>query len=226
MRAKRTIPADPQLDQDFDKTFEQIQELVDLSQADALFPSHPNAVSRPASSSGCSSISGWIPMPPSKRLSKNCWISNLCYCPIINAFQRGHSRWIQAPTAGPKRVCHAMLQNYLPGRSASPWSKRRRRYSKTIACSWSIGPRSHWLPRNRTAWTVSFRFESILRRGLACGFTGGRAWTLQRCSPDSGNRRHIWSRGRVWNRADRQLPDANAPWQYHHGRFRLWYFFP
>lgn len=44
MCAKRTIPADPQLDQEFDKAFEQIQELVDLSQADALFPTHPNAV--------------------------------------------------------------------------------------------------------------------------------------------------------------------------------------
>ncbi len=44
MCARRTIPADPQLDREFDKAFEQIQELVDLSQADALHPTRSNAV--------------------------------------------------------------------------------------------------------------------------------------------------------------------------------------
>ncbi|QDU52262.1 hypothetical protein [Gimesia panareensis] len=44
MCAKRTIPADPQLDREFDKAFEQIQELVDLNQADALHPTCSNAI--------------------------------------------------------------------------------------------------------------------------------------------------------------------------------------
>lgn len=44
MCAKQTVPVDPKLDQEFDKAFEQIRELVDLSQADLLHPTRPNAV--------------------------------------------------------------------------------------------------------------------------------------------------------------------------------------
>ncbi|MFH1303048.1 MAG: IS4 family transposase [Planctomycetota bacterium] len=44
MCAKQTVPVDPKLDQEFDKAFEQIQELVDLSQADLLHPTRSNAV--------------------------------------------------------------------------------------------------------------------------------------------------------------------------------------
>jgi|GEM_PF-2534679 len=61
MYAKQTVPVDPKLDQEFDKAFAQIQEQVDLSQADQLYPTRSNAVYT-------SSVVLW------KQQSKNCSI--------------------------------------------------------------------------------------------------------------------------------------------------------